>query len=202
MKFIHKSTFAGARKTFRELLSAVFLALDADRSSHCLQRLLRWYHEKSHVRMKEDRLTGLVGFAFFVDLGDHERQLWLVVQDLERILPVKQFDLSFVDGSAYLVRRIARKGSSPIIRTFFARCFTCTRMRQAEPEAVRCCVFLSLRISTFDSTVFQRFSTELDGVIRTALRSDSEDIQMAAVKLSIKTGACDTSATEYVSTSA
>jgi hypothetical protein len=197
---MHKSTFAKARKTSRELLSAAFLRLDADHSSDWPPELFRWSHGKLHVRIKEDRLAGLVGFAFFVDLEDRELQLLPVVQDLERILPLSQFDLSFVDGSADLIRRIARKVSSPIIRTFFGRCVTLAATRQDDPEAVRCSVFLILRISSFDSTVFQCSSSELDDVIRTALRSDSEEIQRVAVKLGIKKAACDPSATEYVST--
>ena len=186
--------FAIARKISREELSSAFLdSSDAQKFSFSSE-LFRWCQDKLHSRGKGDRLAALVGFAFFVDIEDDQKQLLALAQNLERILPLDYVCL--VDGIAHLEKRIAKRVPLPIIPKLFDRCMSLAT--RATENAVLSSVFLLLRLSSFDSSFFQTFSSELNTVITTALGIGNVVIQRAAVELALKKTQCDPAANEYV----
>ena len=95
-------SFTEARHLAREEFTNVFLDVSSSESGSFTGELFRWSQEKLHSRQRDDRMAGLVGFAFFIDVNDDQAQLTTLAQNLDRILPVET--LCLVEGIAHLMK--------------------------------------------------------------------------------------------------
>lgn len=186
-------SFTEARHLAREEFTNVFLDVSSSESGSFTGELFRWSQEKLHSRQRDDRMAGLVGFAFFIDVNDDQAQLTTLAQNLDRILPVET--LCLVEGIAHLMKRISKRIPEPIVPKLFDRCVAWLAPR-ATKSAVLSSIVLFLKFSTLDPLLLQKFSRDVNTVIIASMEFDDADIQRGAIELILKQARFDPASQE------